>query len=194
MYAAVRAQDGFYLGNALQLGHSPHQATAYFTSAPEEAALALRVTVHNEPVNVTDQEPNALQVSLTRFQSVSGPDSFGGSISALTSLGATLRNTVVPAKLNLHVVSPGLISYTFLVDIDGVHYVLVPAQKFRVGSLQNSPSDLSAGCGSVIDDAVSCFKAPGADQDLCTSQAQTDNVRRCCNLAAEHRLYVECLT
>ena len=190
IYTLVRLENGAFLSAHLNRGQTPHEASSSFTTARKGNALPLHITVHNDPVNVTQHDVFALQVSFSHFEK--NPDSFQGTIASLNETGASLRNTVESQRLDLHVITQGLIPYTFLVDVNDEPFVITPVQYFRIGASQNINLDPPA-CTSIVNDAVSCFKQKGADRDLCTSRAQTDRVRNCCNTAVTYHLYIECL-
>ena len=166
---------------------TPMKPARLSTRPAQEPPVPLRIHVYNDPVSVEVLVPNVFELSL----SIVGitPADFSGS---LYSFGTPplFKRTASPTRWTASVIAKGLLSYTFFIDIEGQRFVLVPTEQPRIGFFTTNQLP---GCVSVVDRAVACFREPNADRALCSSRAQSDEVRACCNEAALRHLYVECL-
>ena len=185
-YALVKRKTGAYLSNLVR-SSDPNEASARFDIKRAHAPVPLQVTVYDDPIPIDQTSVDVLDLSFSIVGVM--PSDFSGSLS---SLNGDFKRTIHHHKWPVTVVSKGLLDFTMVVEIQNDHYVLVPSQHAKIGNIDSAMTPLE-GCSNTVQEAVSCFRQPNADQELCASRANTDHVRRCCNEAAQAHLYVECL-
>ena len=154
--------------------------------------IKLTVEVLNDALPLDEPDISGRLVVFRHVSTAERDRGFVPSLEELSTTAAVFKDAANPKRWVLRVVARGVIPHTYLVELEGTKYVIVPAEKSDIaagGVSKNGaePESCEATCRQVQE----CFETP-ENNLVCQQNLLAPAVKACCHRCYGKRIYSQC--
>ncbi len=188
----IQYDSGKRLKNFVRSREDPMKAASVFQGGGKGIKLIAKVL--NDPLPLDEPDTSGRLVVFRHASTDKRNSGFFPSLEELNGTAAVFKEVTQPKRWVLRVVARGVIPQTYLVELEGIKYVIVPAEKSDIAAggfpkYGSEPESCEATCGQV----QNCFEN-SENTLVCHQNLLAHAVKGCCHHCYRKRIYSQCMS